>query len=85
MIRRIERRNVDPNDEREGIHLAAQATEAPLNDFMLRLMAQELPLLDSVDRGRVYELLREYQEAGGETITSQEQLPTEIRDLMDLY
>ena len=38
-----------------------------------------------MDRGRVYELLREYQEAGGETITSQEQLPTEIRDLMDLY
>ena len=76
---------MDPNDERDGVHLAAQATEAPLNDFMLRLMAQELPLLDSVDRGRVYELLREYQEAGGETITTQEGLPTEIRDIMDLY
>ena len=52
---------------------------------MLRMLAQELPLLDSVDRGRVYEILREYQEAGGETITTQEDLPTEIRDLMDLY
>lgn len=85
MIRRIERRNVDPDDERTGTFMAAQATEAPLNDFMVRLIAQELPLLDSVDRGRVYEVLREYQAAGGKTITSQEELPAEIRDLMNLY
>ena len=48
-------------------------------------MAQELPLLDSVDRTRVYEILREYQEAGGPTITTQEELPPEILDLMDLH
>ena len=42
---------------------------------------QELPLLDSVSRTRVYRLLEEYD---GPTITSQEELPQEIRDLMDL-
>ena len=35
----------------------------------------------SVSRTRVYRLLEEY---GGPTITSQEGLPQEIRDLMDL-
>jgi hypothetical protein len=48
---------------------------------MTRLVAQELPLLDSVSRTRVYRLLEEYD---GPTITSQEELPQEIRDLMDL-
>jgi hypothetical protein len=62
-------------------HIAAERTDLPLNDFMTRLIAQELPLLDSVDRSRVYALLREYD---GPTITSQEELPEDIRRLMDL-
>lgn len=63
-------------------HLAAELTSVPLSPEMTLMMAQELPLLDSHSRLRVYEILREYQ---GPTIDSQEQLPTEIRDLMDLY
>ncbi|WP_080792901.1 hypothetical protein [Corynebacterium pacaense] len=62
-------------------HIAAERTNLPLDDFMTRLIAQELPLLDSVDRSRVYELLRDYD---GPTITSQEELPEEIRTIMDL-
>lgn len=80
----IPQRNVDPEDVRHGTHLAAQRTEAPLNDFMIRLMAEELPFLDSKDRIRVYEILREHTAAGGTEITSQEELPREIRDLMEL-
>ena len=81
----MRRKEQDPEDVRHGTHMAAQFTTAPLSDFMVRLMAQELPLLDSVDRTRVYDLLREHQESGGATITTQEELPSEIRDLMDLY
>lgn len=62
-------------------HIAAENTDAPLNNFMTMLMAQELPLLDSKDRVRVYEILKEYD---GPQITSQEELPEEIRKLMDL-
>lgn len=80
----IPQKNVDPEDLLHGTHLAAQRTEAPLNDFMIRLMAEELPFLDSKDRVRVYELLREHKEAGNGTITSQDELPAEIRELMDL-
>lgn len=80
----IPQKNVDPEDVRHGAHLAAQRTEAPLNDFMIRLMAEELPFLDSKDRIRVYEVLREHTAAGGAEITSQEELPREIRELMDL-
>ena len=57
-------------------------TNLPLNDFMTRLMAEEIPMLDSTSRGLVYKLLREYD---GPEITTQEELPTEIRDIMDLY
>lgn len=81
----MRKREQDPEDVRHGTHMAAQFTTAPLSDFMVRLMAQELPLLDSVDRTRVYEILREHQEAGGATITTQEELPAEIIELMDLY
>ena len=49
---------------------------------MTRLMAEEIPMLDSASRGLVYKLLREYD---GPEITTQEELPTEIRDIMDLY
>lgn len=62
-------------------HIAAERTNLPLNDLMTRMIAQELPLLDSVDRSRVYAILREYD---GPTITSQEELPQEIRQIMDL-
>lgn len=58
--------------------------EPPLNHFMQRLMSQELPMLDSASRARVTQLLREHQEAGLPTITSQDELPAEIRELMDL-
>ena len=49
---------------------------------MTRLIAEELPILDSTSRGRVYEILRSYQ---GPEITSQDELPEEIRQIMDLY
>ncbi|AGN17850.1 hypothetical protein cgp_0239 [Corynebacterium glutamicum MB001] len=63
------------------VHIAAERTNLPLNDFMTRLFAQELPLLDSTSRSEVYRLLREYD---GPTISSQEEIPAEIRELMDL-
>lgn len=65
----------------DEIHIAAQRTNVPLNDFMTRLMAQELPMVDSTTRVLVYEELRNYE---GPTITSQEELPERIRQLMDL-
>ncbi len=51
---------------------------------MTRMIAQELPILDSHDRTEVYRLLREYAEAGGAKITSQEELPARIREILDL-
>lgn len=71
----------DNDDRRNGHFLATEHTALPLDGFMTRLMAQELPMLDSHSRGRVYQLLREYE---GPEITSQEELPAEIRKLMDL-
>lgn len=71
-------------DEREGRHVAAEQTELPLNDFMTRLIAQELPVLDSHDRATIYRVLREYAESGKPQITSQEELPEEVREIMDL-
>ena len=70
------------DDKRNGRFIAAERTNLPLNDFMTRLMAEEIPMLDSNYRGLVYKLLREYD---GPEITTQEALPTEIRDIMDLY
>ncbi|MDY3126677.1 MAG: hypothetical protein SOW59_00895 [Corynebacterium sp.] len=70
------------NDKINGHFIATEHTSLPLNGFMTRLMAEELPMLDSTTRGRVYEILREYT---GSEITCQEELPTEIRNLMDLY
>lgn len=72
-------------DEKHGTYIAAQRTNLPLNDFMTRMMAEEIPMLDSVSRGIVYRVLREYAASGKPTITTQEELPTEIRDIMDLY
>ncbi len=63
-------------------YVAAQHTQLPLSPFMTRLMAQELPILDSTSRRRVNQLLREYE---GPTIEDVEELPKEIRDIMELY
>lgn len=63
------------------IHIAAQHTQLPLDDFMTRLVAQELPLLDSASRGLVYAELRSYR---GPTITRQQDLPARIREILDL-
>ncbi|MGV3071042.1 hypothetical protein ACEE90_01120 [Corynebacterium phoceense] len=70
------------DDRRNGSYQATQNTTAPLSGFMTRLMAQELPIMDSTSRQRVYDILREYD---GPVIETQEELPKEIRDLMDLY
>ncbi|MCP1388146.1 hypothetical protein M5J20_08090 [Corynebacterium sp. TA-R-1] len=58
--------------------------EPMLSHFMQQLLSQELPMLDSADRARVTELLREHAAAGGGTIETQEDLPGEIRQIMDL-
>lgn len=55
--------------------------EQPLNHFMQQMMAQELPVLDSASRARVMTVLREYD---GPVITSQEELPAEIREILEL-
>lgn len=57
---------------------------SPLNHFMQALMAQELPVLDSHSRARVMELLREHEEAGRPTITTQDELPAEIKEILEL-
>ena len=69
------------DDKRHGHFLATEHTALPLDGFMTRLIAEELPILDSASRGRVYEILREYE---GPEITTQEELPDEIRDILDL-
>lgn len=61
-----------------------QQQASPLNHFMQQLMSQELPVLDSTSRARITELLREHAAAGRPTITSQEELPAEIRQIMEL-
>ena len=61
---------------------AAERTQLPLNSWMTRMMAQELPIMDSVSRQRVRDILRDYD---GPEITSVEELPEEIRTIMDLY
>lgn len=70
------------DDKKHGQFIAAERTNLPLNDFMTRLMAEEIPMLDSNSRGLVYKLLREYE---GPEITTQDELPSAIRDIMDLY
>lgn len=64
-----------------GPHIAAQETNTPMSEDVTLMMAQELPIMDSHQRARVYEILREYN---GPTIETQDQLPAEIRQLMDL-
>ena len=74
----------EEKDLREGRFVAAEQTNLPLNDFMTRLLAQELPLLDSRERTEVYRLLREYSASGGQMITTQDELPAELREILDL-
>lgn len=62
-------------------HVAAEQTDLPLSDLMTRLVAQELPLLDSKDRIELYQVLKDYR---GPQITSQEELPPRIREILDL-
>lgn len=71
-------------DDPDATHEAAQRVDVPLSDFMVRLMAQELPLLDSHSRSYVYKILADHKAQGKPTITSQEELPQEIKELMDL-
>lgn len=63
------------------VHIAAQHTQLPLDDFMTRLVAQEMPILDSTSRREVYAQLAAYD---GPVITSQEELPARVRELLDL-
>lgn len=61
---------------------ASSRTNLPLDEFMTRMMVQELPILDSTSRQKVRQILTEYD---GPEITAIDQLPSEIRDIMDLY
>ncbi|MEJ4113065.1 hypothetical protein ACGE24_06960 [Corynebacterium kroppenstedtii] len=70
------------NKAADATYEAAERTTVPLDVPMTRMMAQELPILDSASRQRVNDLLREYD---GPLITSVDMLPDEIRDIMDLY
>lgn len=63
---------------------AARHMEAPVNEFMGRLIAQELPILDSTSRSIVNAALREHKEAGKPQITCVGELPEEIREIMGL-
>lgn len=68
-------------DPQRAPRLAAELTNTPLDNYMTRLLAEELPMVDSTSRQRIYEILDAYQ---GPQITSQEELPVEIRELLDL-
>lgn len=68
-------------DDHADVHIAAEHTDTPMSGPMTLLVAQEMPLLDSSSRARVYEILREYD---GPTITSQEEMPQELREILDL-
>ncbi|MGO1949043.1 MAG: hypothetical protein ACTH1D_05370 [Mycobacteriaceae bacterium] len=60
---------------------AASHTDAPMNEFMVRLIAQELPVLDSTSRRIINQELREYN---GPQITCVAELPETIREVMEL-
>ncbi|MEJ6550135.1 MULTISPECIES: hypothetical protein [unclassified Corynebacterium] len=67
--------------ETDKTYEAAARAEAPLSEFMVRLLAQELPVLDSTSRRIVNRELREYD---GPTITCVAELPETIREVMEL-
>lgn len=68
-------------DDNKDVHIAAERTETPMSGPMTLMVSQEMPLLDSSSRARVYEILRNYD---GPTITSQEEMPQELREILDL-
>ncbi len=68
-------------DSSKATYIAAEHTQLPLSNYMLRLLAQELPFVPSEERSRIYHILNAYE---GPTITSQEELPAEIRTILDL-
>lgn len=68
----------------EAHYEAAQRADAPLNEFMTRLLAQELPILDSTSRSIVNAALREHKDAGKPRITCVAELPADIREIMNL-
>ena len=68
----------------EAHYEAARHIEAPVNEFMGRLIAQELPILDSTSHSIVNAALREHKEAGKPQITCVAELPEEIREIMGL-
>ena len=61
---------------------AAQHAEAPMNEFMVRLLAQELPVLDSVSRRIINQELREHKEAGKPQITCVAELPETVQEIL---
>ena len=66
---------------KETTYEAAERTNLPLNMWMTRMMAQELPIMDSTSRQIVRDILNEYD---GPQITTPEELPETIRKIMDL-
>ncbi|MDN6352518.1 MAG: hypothetical protein L0K02_04305 [Corynebacterium sp.] len=60
----------------------AQHAEAPMNEFMVRLLAQELPVLDSVSRRIINQELREHKEAGKPQITCVAELPETVQEIL---
>lgn len=64
---------------------ATVAAQLPVSGFVLRLLAEELPMLDSTSRQQVMDILHEYHRSGGPVIETQEQLPAEIKEIMELY
>ena len=70
------------DDRRNGSYQATQNTTAPLSGFMTRLMAQELPIMDSTSRQRVYDILREYD--GTIRIGTVKPIPICISSVADL-
>lgn len=61
-------------------HMAGEYTQVNMNNEMVMFFADELPMLDSTSRRRVNALLRDYD---GPTIESFDDVPREIRDIMD--
>ena len=65
----------------ETINIASEHTNVPLSNQMVMLFAEELPMLDSMERAHVY---RELEAYAGPEITSVDMLPARIREIMDL-
>ncbi len=64
-----------------NIHEAGEHTNLPLSNEMTMMLAQELPIVDSITRKQIYAALREYN---GPTIERQEDLPEVVKEILDL-